>query len=70
MYTATTISRMSFRHFTSKVNIFIPKINKDFINSFLRSSEIISQQISEPERKRLSKLHHNHLLKYCVTIKN
>lgn len=69
MYTATTISRMSFRHFTSKVNIFIPKINKDFINS-LRSCEIISQQISEPERKRLSKLHHNHLMKYCITIKN
>ena len=68
MYTATTISRMSFRHFTSKVNIFIPKINKDFINS-LRSCEIISQQISEPERKRLSKLHHNHLMKYCITIK-
>lgn len=69
MYTATTISRMSFRHFTSKVNIFIPKINKDFINS-LRSCEIIRQQISEPERKRLSKLHHNHLMKYCITIKN
>ena len=69
MYTATTISRMSFRHFTSKVNIFIPKINKDFINS-LRSCEIISQQISEPERKRLSKLHHKHLMKYCITIKN
>ena len=69
MYTATTISRMSFRHFTSKVNIFIPKINKDFINS-LSSCEIIIQQISEPERKRLSKLHHNHLMKYCITIKN
>lgn len=70
MYIVTTISRMSFRHSTSKVNIFIPKMNKDFINSFLRSSEIIGQQITEPERKRLSKLHHNHLVKYCVTIKN
>lgn len=46
------------------------QINKAFINSFLKSSEIASQQNTEPVRKGLSKLHYNHLLKYCVTIKN
>lgn len=60
---------MSFRHSTNKVKIVVLKIYKDFINSFLTSSEIVSQQNTEPIRKWLSKLHFNHLLKYYVTIK-
>ena len=70
MHTVTIISRMSFRHSTNKVKIVIPKINKDFINPFLRISEMVSQQNTELVRKGLSELHYDHLLKYCVTIKN
>lgn len=56
MYTVT-ISRMSFRHFTSKVNIFIPKINKRILKTLSRNLEIISQQITSYRKERLNALH-------------
>lgn len=59
--------RMSFDLFTNKIKIVMSKIAKDFVNSFLRVSEIVIQQKTEPVRKKLSKLYYNHLMKYYVT---